>query len=68
MRDYGAVNAGVSGHGGTYLDPDGGAFGSAGQSFFHWALRGETEASTYSLDGGAEGDEWTTENKDLDSL
>lgn len=76
MRDYAAVNPGVPtwvgnldvGHGGTYLDPDGGKFGTAGQSFFRWVLRGETEASSFFLEGGAEADGWTTESKDLGSL
>ncbi|OJI98025.1 hypothetical protein ASPVEDRAFT_37466 [Aspergillus versicolor CBS 583.65] len=76
MRDYEAVNAGVPswvgnfdvGHGGTYLDPDGGVFGTAGQSYFRWVLRGETEASAYFLDGGAEADGWQTDSKDLESI
>ncbi|KAK2768867.1 hypothetical protein FQN54_000727 [Arachnomyces sp. PD_36] len=76
MRDYAAVNAGVPtwvgnfdvGHGGTYLEPDGGVFGTAAQSYFRWVLRGETEASSYFTGGGAEGDGWTTESKDLEAL
>lgn len=76
MRDYNAVNAGVPtwvgnldvGHGGTYMDPNGGIFGTAGQHYFRWVLRGETEANSYFLGGGAEGDGWTVESKDLESL
>lgn len=76
MRDYAAVNAGVPswvgnldvGHGGTYLDPNGGTFGTAAQHYFRWVLHGEQEASSYFLDGGAEADKWTTESKDLGNI
>lgn len=75
MRDYNAVNVGVPtwvgnldvGHGGTYQDPRGGLFGTAGQQYFRWVLRGE-DVSSYFLDGGAEADGWTTESKDLGSM
>lgn len=76
MRDYNAVNPGVPtwvgnldvGHGGTYLEPGGGLFGTAAQHYFRWVLRGEQEASSYFLDGVAEADGWTTESKDLGNL
>lgn len=76
MSDYNAVNPGVPtwvgnldvGHGGTYLDPRGGTFGTAGQHYFRWVLRGDTEASSYFLGDGAESDDWTVESKDLDNL
>lgn len=75
MRDYAAVNAGVPswvgnldvGHGGTYQEPGGGLFGTAAQQYFRWVLRGE-DTGAYFLDGGAEGDGWTTESKDLESM
>ncbi|MBE3042518.1 hypothetical protein IMZ48_08055 [Candidatus Bathyarchaeota archaeon] len=77
MRDYAAVKAGVPsaalnldvGHGGTYMDPRGGLFGTAAQHYFRWVLRGEgEEVSSYFVGGGAEADGWTIESKDLEGL
>lgn len=76
MRDYAAVNQGVPswvgnldvGHGGTYLDPRGGAFGKAAQQYFRWVLRGEDSEAGYFTNGGAEGDGWYTESKDLGNI
>ncbi|KAH8179724.1 alpha/beta-Hydrolase [Sarocladium implicatum] len=76
MRDYAAVTSGVptwvgnypSGHGGTYGEPNGGAFGAAGAAYFRWVLRGDETAAPYFTDNGSAGDGWTAESKDLENV
>jgi Fungal cellulose binding domain len=76
MRDYGAVKSGVPtwvgnlpvGHGGTYGDPRGGKFGTAGQQFFRWVLRGDSSVSGFFTGNGAQADGWTVQSKSLGNI
>ncbi|KAK8027789.1 hypothetical protein PG991_004845 [Apiospora marii] len=76
MRDYAAVPSGLPtwvgnypvGHGGTYGDPKGGKFGTAGQHWARWVLRGDTSAASYFTGNGAQQDGWTVESKSLNNL
>ncbi|KAK8055077.1 hypothetical protein PG993_000304 [Apiospora rasikravindrae] len=76
MRDYAAVPAGLPtwvgnypvGHGGTYGDPKGGKFGTAGQHWARWVLRGDTSAASYFTGNGAQQDGWTVGSKSLNNL
>jgi len=76
MRDYAALPEGTPswvgnypvGHGGTYSEPGGGVFGTAGQHYFRWVLRGETEASEYFTGSGATDDGWTVQSKSLENI
>jgi len=72
MRDYAAVAAGIPTwvgnypvcHGGTY----GGKFGTAGQYWARWVLRGDTSAASYFTSSGGQQDGWTVKSKSLNNL
>ncbi|KFY35914.1 hypothetical protein V494_05498 [Pseudogymnoascus sp. VKM F-4513 (FW-928)] len=57
------------GHGGTYWDVDGGAFGVAAVSWLEWGLKGDTAAAEFFTAGGAEANGWIeVESEGLDGL
>ncbi|KAI9368146.1 Alpha/Beta hydrolase protein [Aspergillus egyptiacus] len=76
MRDYAALQ-GVPkwvgnypvGHGGTYGDPDGGAFGVAAVNWLQFVLKGDAEAAGFFMQGGAEAAGWQeTASEGLEEL
>ncbi|KAL2869779.1 alpha/beta hydrolase family protein [Aspergillus lucknowensis] len=76
MRDYQALT-GVPkwvgnypvGHGGTYSDVDGGAFGEAAVNWLQWLLKGDTTAAEFFTGGGAEAAGWQeTASEGLEGL
>ncbi|KAK7950957.1 uncharacterized protein PG986_006685 [Apiospora aurea] len=76
MRDYAVVPAGLPTWVGNYprrprghvRRPKGGKFGTAGQHWARWVLRGDTSAASYFTGNGARQDGWTVESKSLNNL
>ncbi|KAL5364463.1 Alpha/Beta hydrolase protein [Aspergillus floccosus] len=57
-----------SGHGGTYDQVDGGAYGVAAVKWLQWTLKGNSAAAGFFTTGGAENAGWETESSDLEGL
>lgn len=56
------------GHGGTYGEPDGGAFGVAAANWLLWALKRDLTAAEWFTGSGATEAGWTTESEGLENL
>ncbi|GES60162.1 hypothetical protein ATEIFO6365_0002049400 [Aspergillus terreus] len=57
-----------SGHGGTYDQVDGGAFGVAAVKWLQWTLKRDSAAARFFTKGGAESAGWETESSELQDL
>lgn len=75
VRDYAALT-GVPkwignvevGHGGTFMEPNGGAYGKAAVAWLQWTLQGSAEGAEY-FESGLEADGWTgVESEGLEGL
>jgi hypothetical protein len=57
------------GHGGTYNEVDGGAYGTAGANWLKWVFFADREAADWFTNGGPEAAGWTdVHGKDLDKI
>lgn len=56
------------GHGGTYWEPDGGAFGVAAANWLSWTLKGDLTAAEWFTGSGATEAGWATESDGLENL